>query len=933
MAQPFTDPDKIRLETGSVTDAHHDFGSKSTEPKNAAAIRTGLPFGKGIGHTNEIGILTDILTNAFLPLTVRTGAGIVNNMKLEYGLNETTYKIECFRNVLAMQDPFDMTNNQQKYTVKQWKDYFGGKEKNVYLLFDAANVSILDYLNTATADGTRLHVYVIINRENVNDCATKIYEAPRSTDNGVSIEFLFDAEETPISYIHSEVGRMPLERSSFCSTHDIILGPLQETGRLPTTELKIYDQGKQLLHHSNNPNTTNNITECLKRVTDLLKNLNPLNSKRVGATFQCKRSGDWLQAISCLDTGRKYVNKDKMPHSIDGPIILVSHDQILVWFALYVGVPVLFTQIEPRSAANPDASKRYITLYMPLKFMETAQARIDRLAAEASEQAVKYKQIRDDIELLYNTQSATINTYQTEIVSLFDATLKAADLKTCIKLAIQKDELLNRYSKFIQLLNQRDEHNSAITIANLYKELNEYITNLLPNLLPAAAITVQAKAKNDFETLLTNTPLPTIPNMNTTIPKRPPMSGTSPAAYCATIAEILISAGKPFVERAIAAIMGEHSGYMSVGRSVPGHLVNLLSVGIAQAVPHDVAPNPNLISDTVGSIVLSRDVDGDDTIASNADGLLQTFGNQLMFTVAPTSRGGGKRGYTRRNHRNNYSKSQRGGGPENEYTPLAMLFFNELLNTVERLEFTTEKNPIPDPHQYKPINIIYESFDTEYYEKFITWAIQLYNRYKKDPAMFIQIVLFDIPKYYDVNAVIPPPPYFIGKQIALHTVGLMNGPLPRPANYTYDLTTLDGIVINKNTTLDTRIRSYRHSIETIFKYFHTLYDEDVSYHLYVPPTRFGSILKSPESRGRSPLRSERSPLKSGLDNHGLHSIVRRSSHSRSRRRSIRPIYSVLQSPETSLKGTGNSYGGYRKTQKRSQRRNPKRGKTRKQKRS
>jgi hypothetical protein len=61
------------------------------------------------------------------------------------------------------------------------------------------------------------------------------------------------------------------------------------------------------------------------------------NELLASVLFQAKRSGDWLQALSCLDLNRSY----SVP--LNGKMILVTHDRILLWYALFMGIHVAFT--------------------------------------------------------------------------------------------------------------------------------------------------------------------------------------------------------------------------------------------------------------------------------------------------------------------------------------------------------------------------------------------------------------------------------------------------------------------------------------------------------------------------------------------------------------------------------------------------------------
>jgi hypothetical protein len=76
----------------------------------------------------------------------------------------------------------------------------------------------------------------------------------------------------------------------------------------------------------------------------LIKSCFKTDRLKASVHFQSKRSGDWLQALSCLDRSRNYGNPltGKINH-IEGEITLVTHDLIFLAYALFIGIDVIFT--------------------------------------------------------------------------------------------------------------------------------------------------------------------------------------------------------------------------------------------------------------------------------------------------------------------------------------------------------------------------------------------------------------------------------------------------------------------------------------------------------------------------------------------------------------------------------------------------------------
>lgn len=180
----------------------------------------------------------------------------------------------------------------------------------VTLLLDAAFINVLKLLDTI--EKRRLKVYHVINREVVNDSAKS-----KGLSELDTISQLIDTGDEPITYNKD---------SKFNTKYNLTLNKLRGI----TTYFTIKN-GDQLLYRSLN-GTENTKQQCKKKFSQ-----GGLYRKDV--IFQVKRSGDWLQALSCLDTKREYNDGEGVAENI----ALITHDRVLLVYSLFLGINVFFT--------------------------------------------------------------------------------------------------------------------------------------------------------------------------------------------------------------------------------------------------------------------------------------------------------------------------------------------------------------------------------------------------------------------------------------------------------------------------------------------------------------------------------------------------------------------------------------------------------------
>jgi len=272
-----------------------------------------------------------------------------------------------------------MLNHDYKYDVgtsasrapitnEDINNFFGKNEIN--LLFDASVINITRLFLEAVSPGPGITVNRIVNREIVNDPAPKTYEKSakdRAAEEagGNKYNILFENSKDTITYVHnpSHLINNDLQRDKFFSKFDLTLSPFKSADRksLPRIGMTIRNPtaGDTSIYTSDDPHENNNIQKCWNRIKKLFASADkkmggqvvPGTHEEVGVHFQCKRSGDWLQALSCLDIGRQYVDSNNTNYKLQNEnIILVTHDRVLLWYALFMGIDVILTWKKPAGA-------------------------------------------------------------------------------------------------------------------------------------------------------------------------------------------------------------------------------------------------------------------------------------------------------------------------------------------------------------------------------------------------------------------------------------------------------------------------------------------------------------------------------------------------------------------------------------------------------
>lgn len=361
------------LKRAACADAKHDFGDKKINLARTPSDRPGFPeILKGLDSSShrEIPNPIDSEDAVIQVLTAQGIPALKANLKRSpektatipingYDTRPYEYKVKLLHKG-AIYDT-DKMKGANSLTLHDMATFFESKDLN--LVIDASSLGIMKLISGLKRDpahDTEFSINLLVNRETVNDPAGKLTEFCKITEavnEKLRTDVLIDREPYEIQYVRNTPGLEPVElqRDKFFSVLDFKMSPVHyqqnQHGSMKSKYVSInvdilQNDGKRV-YYTNDPKLCNTIDSCWNLMLKAFRQNENANRLEIAAYFQCKRSGDWLQALSCLDRGRMYGNSKGIIKSIKGDITLVTHDRILLAYALFIGVDVIYTSYTP----------------------------------------------------------------------------------------------------------------------------------------------------------------------------------------------------------------------------------------------------------------------------------------------------------------------------------------------------------------------------------------------------------------------------------------------------------------------------------------------------------------------------------------------------------------------------------------------------------
>ena len=390
-----------KLFNGARADAKHDFHGtafKLGEPVQRV-IEAGLPRIGDINLTNfshleEDSFLNDILSELFSGRENTAMKNAIAKLTAEspkyfdtpYGFKGShKYSVNILNSPAAHGRPKEINVDEiikrENLPIKVFRDFIGGNILN--LVIDSTSVKLFDLLKSLQQgdDAEQITVNILKNRETINDSSFKLTAVESSSKNKVKIKLYYDSKADELQY-STTTEESTSYTDMFFSNYAFKLSPLKNTvrgGLITSSSITTKIIGDKLSITLTNPGVQNSIAHCL----DLLRKA--LFGQETA--FPRKRSGDWLMCLSCLDILRPYKDVTNGHNPEIGPnprFTLVTHDRILLWYALLMGVDVFFTCKDAHAVGGALNSKKYLLYFKAVKEINAEEQALAAAAAVAA---------------------------------------------------------------------------------------------------------------------------------------------------------------------------------------------------------------------------------------------------------------------------------------------------------------------------------------------------------------------------------------------------------------------------------------------------------------------------------------------------------------------------------------------------------------------
>lgn len=325
----------------STTDAKHDFGGKSSQEYIINTVQRFTPhwmisrtYPSLSEETAFKLVVGEEIDQVFRRVLTNNNVGqlnLVNPIRnyLTYGVSRA-----------SLQSGADLQNFLQRTT---------GAQNHIFSI-DFDNQHLLE-LAKIGAPVPNANIFVVNSRETIADPAPKtIVDLKKNIkkymgNTGIKLTQLHDSEPNNVNYTMFDDYQLDI-LNDFYSSLNIELAPIDRKTNNTKVIITSPDGGysKVIL----NPKKEGSIASGIEK---LVKFLSPKNAFDDQVQIVQKRAGDWLQALSCLQNMRPYT--PLLPP--EAPYILVTHDRVLLSYALYIGVNVIFLKQENRSEGMPQS--------------------------------------------------------------------------------------------------------------------------------------------------------------------------------------------------------------------------------------------------------------------------------------------------------------------------------------------------------------------------------------------------------------------------------------------------------------------------------------------------------------------------------------------------------------------------------------------------
>jgi hypothetical protein len=326
-------------------------------------------------HTEKKKELQPNPHNLYKPTSYFQEKYIKNNKRTEFLQHEMKTKTNFnfyVKGVTALDDPknYDKkTESEEKYTNAKALIEALGLKHNCAFVIDHMAIALLKILTSGPKLNTtgellkehdkRFEICIIDCVETRNDpCGKTLWDRKYNTDEGVDLIFLEPDDPQVVTYSFSDpksTADLQIPQQMFFSSYKFKLAT-ESDGK--GCHLIITGEADQLLliNEVKDPkyeNAINYIADKLFKIFEIKKRT-PEDVFNTNAKYQQKRSGDWLQVLSCLlllsrtwKVANKKHTKYSYGHKYDslftGGVYFKTHDRIALAYSLLLGISSIFS--------------------------------------------------------------------------------------------------------------------------------------------------------------------------------------------------------------------------------------------------------------------------------------------------------------------------------------------------------------------------------------------------------------------------------------------------------------------------------------------------------------------------------------------------------------------------------------------------------------
>ena len=225
--------------------------------------------------------------------------------------------------------------------------------KSIAMVVDFNQSGFLERLTRGPRNENKTFYY-LYNSEVENDPASKTPSTDPvfTSKSGIALKYLEQTGTNPVVYSGIPKNTPYNDNinilEKFYSTHTLTLSPIQKQlmfgkGKKTSVTLTVTNAGGTRVHHVPDAKKSNSIkallTEFLAKILRSRDLKNPENKFGANVSWTQKRSGDWLQVLSCLDAHNRKYNNSNLP---EVPVFFVTHDRVAMAYSLLMGVNTIF---------------------------------------------------------------------------------------------------------------------------------------------------------------------------------------------------------------------------------------------------------------------------------------------------------------------------------------------------------------------------------------------------------------------------------------------------------------------------------------------------------------------------------------------------------------------------------------------------------------